>query len=303
MNECNIEGYHLEHGDNNGEFEGCQGVAMFISNKLSYKARADVDPKDIMSLSVHLTIPHRKPVLITAVYRHPRSTRDFVDRFDRLLSRIDQTHMDSIITGDFNVDFKHVESTGSLAHIVNNISLSYNFKQVISQPTRVNERSSTIIDLTFTNIESKISHGVAVVSVADHLMNFLVIHMKKEPIHRHKYVSSRNYRRLNSNNLLHDLNAIPWSVVETFDDVDDAWYAWKSLFVNIINTHAPIRKFRAKSNPCHWHSEDIDQLKTIRDDYHSQAIDSNDPHAWAVYKKLRNHITNLCRDAKKILLP
>ena len=110
--------------------------------------------------------------------------------------------------------------------------------------------------------------------------------MKKEPIHRHKYVSSRNYRRLNSNNLLHDLNAIPWSVVETFDDVDDAWYAWKSLFVNIINTHAPIRKFRVKSNPC-------------RDDYHSQAIDSNYPHAWAIYEKLRNHITNLCRDAKK----
>ena len=142
------------------------------------------------------------------------------------LSRIDQTHMDSIITGDFNVDFKHVESTGSLAHIMNNIILSYNFKQVISQPTRVNERSSTIIDLTFTNIESKISYGVAVVSGAVHLMNFLVIHMKKEPIHRHKYVSSRNYRR-----------------------------------VNIINAHASIRKFRAKSNPCHWHSEDIDRLK------------------------------------------
>ena len=75
--------------------------------------------------------------------------------------------MDSIITGDFNVDLKHVESTGSLADIVNNIILSYDFKQVIAQSTCVNERSSTIIDLIFTNIESKISHGVDVVSIAD----------------------------------------------------------------------------------------------------------------------------------------
>ena len=71
------------------------------------------------------------------------------------------------------------------------------------------------------------------------------------------------------------------------------------MFIDIANSRAPIRKFRAKSTPCPWHSDDIECIKVIRDEYHEQAISSDDPHVWAVYRKLRNHVTNMCREAKK----
>ena len=98
--------------------------------------------------------------------------------------------MDIVITVDINSDYKKLDTPGSLAKCINNITFACHLKQIISEPTRVNNFSSTIIDLTFTNIESKITHGVAVVTVADHLMNYVVLHMKKEPIHKHKYVRS-----------------------------------------------------------------------------------------------------------------
>ena len=98
-----------------------------------------------------------------------------MDIFEHLVINIDQTKHDSIIAGDLNTDFLKIDAPGSQAKRLNNISQAYNYKQVINRPTRITEHSKTIIDLTFTNIDHQISHGVALVSVADHLMNFLVI--------------------------------------------------------------------------------------------------------------------------------
>ena len=299
INEFNIDGYHFEHRDNNGMFQGKQGVAFYISNRLSYKSRPDLDSTDLMSLSIQLTIPHRKSVLITVVYRHPNSKCDFMDKFEHLVISLDQTNQDSIITGDFNSDYNKVNMPGSIAKTLDNITLTYNYQQLISQATRVTDRSSTIIDLTFTNIDSKIKHGVAIVTVTDHLMNFLVLQLKKEPTHRHNYVTTRNYKHMNNDKFLNDLKNIPWSLIETFNDIDDAWFTWKSMFLQLVDSHAPLRKFRAKTKTCPWFSADIENLKTIRDEYHARAIDSHDLHAWDVYKKLRNYITNQCREAKK----
>ena len=55
---------------------------------------------------------------------------------------------------------------------------------------------------------------------------------------------------------------MPWSVIEQFDDVDDDLDTWEKLFMDVVNTHAPLRERRVKrprqpggggvetSNPC-----------------------------------------------------
>lgn len=39
-----------------------------------------------------------------------------------------------------------------------------------------------------------------------------------------------------------DLLEAPWQVTEIFDDLEDAYDYWKSLFDSIANEHAPTRK-------------------------------------------------------------
>ena len=84
---------------------------------------------------------------------------------------------------------------------------------------------------------------------------------------------------MNNDKFLNDLKNIPWSLIETFNDIDDAWFTWKSMFLQLVDSHAPLRKFRAKTKTCPWFSADIENLKTIRDEYHARAIDSHDLHA------------------------
>lgn len=211
---------------------------------------------------------------------------------------IDNSNLDSVICGDFNIDYQKINQDGSPASTLNSIISAYNFTQTINQLTRVTEKSSTTIDLTLTNCVNKITSGVAIVSVADHLMNF-AIYGDKKTIHHHKYVTSRNYKKMNENKLLQDLQRVPWSTIEIIDDIDEAWSIWKSLFRQVIDQHAPIRKFRAKQSQCKWHTEEIEELKLVRDEYHSRAINNQDPHDWAVYRKLRNRCTNMSRNIKK----
>ena len=50
----------------------------------------------------------------------------------------------------------------------------------------------------------------------------------------------RSSKRYNKEQFCKDVADIPWSTVESFDDINDAALAWNSLFVDVANWHAPI---------------------------------------------------------------
>jgi hypothetical protein len=112
-----------------------------------------------------------------------------------------------------------------------------------------------------------------------------VLQLKTEPTHRHNYVTTRKYmyKHMNKDTFLNDLKNIPWSLVETFKDIDDAWFILKSMFLQLVDSH-PLRTFRTKMNTCQWFSADIEHL-IPSDEYHARTIDSHDIHAWDVYKQ------------------
>ena len=78
---------------------------------------------------------------------------------------------------------------------------------------------------------------------------------------------------------------MPWHVIECFDDINDIWMAWKLLFDDIVNNHAPLRKFRASKTKIPWYDEKIEALKDMRDQLHHKAIISGNARDWTNYKK------------------
>ena len=48
--------------------------------------------------------------------------------------------------------------------------------------------------------------------------------------------------RDNIDALLSDLRTTPWHVVDMYDNVNDKWHYWKTLFLDILNKHAPLVK-------------------------------------------------------------
>ena len=62
----------------------------------------------------------------------------------------------------------------------------------------------------------------------------------------------------------HDLENVPWQVLETFDDIDDRWYHWKQLFLSILDEHVPLKTVRCRWKQVPWISEETREMMKIR---------------------------------------
>lgn len=103
----------------------------------------------------------------------------------------------------------------------------------------------------------------------------------------------------------------PWSVLDTFDDINDRWNCWKSLFLNAIAAHAPLIKIRSRQQTNRWLSEETRELMKSRNYFMKKYRKTRDCPDWECYRKLRNavkkslkigkrdYFEDMCRDYSK----
>ena len=60
------------------------------------------------------------------------------------------------------------------------------------------------------------------------------------------YVEFRNFKKFKVSNFLNDLYGVPWEEIRNKSDVDGMWEIWKTLFVDVLNKHAPIQSKRTR---------------------------------------------------------
>ena len=122
----------------------------------------------------------------------------------------------------------------------------YHLDQLISTRTRITERSSTLIDLLFTNKSHHvIDRGVIPSSLSDHCLIFCVIKsgVPKAP---GRTLECRSYKHYSKQEFPNDLRDIDWDRALNKDDIDFAVDDWNKLFTHVADSHAPIRKSRIK---------------------------------------------------------
>lgn len=89
------------------------------------------------------------------VYRPPGASLSLLRNLEALLPNLITTYDDVILVGDFNIDFMVRDYKFSF---FSDIITAFNLIQVIKDPTRVSDKSATLIDL------SCISPGLALLS-------------------------------------------------------------------------------------------------------------------------------------------
>ena len=61
-----------------------------------------------------------------------------------------------------------------------------------------------------------------------------------------KVTTVRCFKKCDTDELTLDLMNAPWQVMDTFDTVDDMWDYWKTLFFQVLDKHAPLKKVRLR---------------------------------------------------------
>ena len=127
-------------------------------------------------------------------------------------------------------------------HTFLNIIDIYGLTQLVTEPTRVTQYSSTLIDLCLTNSPDKISHsGVIDIGIIDHYAIYLkrkVSHLRSNV---HKTVEVRQLKNFNEAEFLRDLRMIDWNRVTTHNNSNEMWYFWKHLIASVIDRACTIQ--------------------------------------------------------------
>ena len=261
--EINIPGYIFTRKDRNHQGGG---VGMFIKNSLTFNVRSDIGI-DTESIWVDLFLPKTKPILIGVCYRPPKHN-DFIEKLEQSFSNCDSIiNNECIILGDFNINVASSESRKANSNLytkLENFMSMYNLAQLISAPTRITTYTSSVIDLIFVSDPNKISQsGVGDVCTSDHQLIYCTRKLTQTPIHEHKWMKIRSFKNYSKNILETKLGEVDWSMVINKENVEDAWKLFKSTFIKVIDSVAPLKTVRVKQRSEPWVTGEI--LQCIRD--------------------------------------
>ena len=287
-----VDGFDLMRKDRSDtQNKAGGGVILYYRKSINCKRKCDIEISNIETLWAEITLPNAKPFLICSVYRPPSSTSDWIDLFEEELSIAQTPGLEVIIMGDFNLDL----SMNTNRKWLNLIEL-FDLSQLISQPTRVTETSSTIIDHGYTSHPENISESfVSHYSISDH---FPVCFSRKinNKISKSDHITTsyRSFKTFNEDAFINDLSGdLNNFTVSPQSDINDDLMIWYSIFLKHLDHHAPYKTKRVKSKKLpDWYNDEIAATRKRRDACKRR-------HLWPEYKKYRNKTKDLIRKAKR----
>ena len=169
----------------------------------------------------------------------------FEEKINDMLNSAGSTKKEIIALGDINANYLIVNDHKSLKSIFN----LYGFKQLIKKATRITKTSATLIDIISSNVPSVIKVcDVIPIAFSDHAMVGCIRKVNHTKF-KANTIHCRDFRNLNHDSLINDLNSANWENLYSSSDVNSAWDIFKNVLTTTFNRHAPIVEKRIKGKP------------------------------------------------------
>ena len=260
--EVKIPGYSILRNDRNRDGGG---VCLYIRDNVAFKRRTDLDSKNIEGVFANIILPKTKPILVGCVYRPPKFGK-FYNSLEDLFMNSPLVHsQESYILGDFNTNYIKANKS-SLMKSLKMFMKTFSYEQLIDCPTRVTNKSETILDLILATDMYKVSQsGTLPFGISDHNIIYMTRKIKRGQINRHNTVKIRSLKNYNKEKLLEKLKSINWYYVLNELDVNKAWRNFAQEFRKVIDDIAPVKEIRLRSRSEPWFDAHILNLISERD--------------------------------------
>ena len=115
-----------------------------------------------------------------------------------------------------------------------------------------------------------VDSGVNPVPLSDHYLIYSVSKagVTKAPPRTFEY---RSYKHFDAHSFKKDLECVPWHVNENADNIDDAVCTWNKLFLDIADSHVPVKRRRVWGVSLPWMNTKINEVMRDRDYHHRKA--------------------------------
>ena len=274
------------------------GVAIYVRTGITSTRRDDMIHGDIEAICIEVSIRNHN-LLLCGIYRPPNSGLNYWDLIENTLDNISNSPItDTIIVGDFNCDIKAANLSNKM-HILCN---SYNYHQLIDEPTNYTEHSSTIIDLLLVSKpENVIYSGVSSPFIPDliryHCPTVLVLKYRKliqKSFKRNIWLYERGdyikYRNALSN--------IDWDAILNLDNVDECATRLTETIISTAKECIPNKNVLIRPSEPKWITSFIKKQIRQRHRLYKSAKRKNTVHIWQRFRQKRNEVTAIIRQAK-----
>ena len=296
------------------------GTILYISNKLNFKPRKDLEiyaEKELESSFVEIINKTTSNDIVGVIYRHPNfDTSTFIDdKLTKIMQTISKEKNKKVyIAGDFNFDLLKYSHHAPTADFYEKMT-SNPLVPLISVPTKINTKNDTLIDNIYSNqLNSETLTGNLTVNFSDgHLPSFAIF-PKPNQNHLPKKHNLFTRGKFDDSEKNSDIRA-EFAALDMDNDIivqNDAEKSMNNLLRvsdQIIDKYYPLHKltrkeFKQTRKP--WITNGI--LKSIKrkDELFRKYMKCKtqiikiDIHR--EYKALKNYITTLIHISKKKLL-
>jgi hypothetical protein len=292
------------------------GVGFFVKNYLKAEIIEHLSPfenKIIEALTLQITYPNNKSVLVTSIYRSNGVLRNvtqaqqierFMNSFDQLSSQLQLTKKESYIFLDSNIDLLSLRSAVSSNYL--NLIFEKGYLQGIKKATRIQNESFSLIDqILFNSNVGSIYTGTLVSDVSDHFFTFICTPDRISTQQTHKTTVSRDYNHTNLLNFKTELGNADWNNVLLTNDIDQSYDLFWTTYKSLHDANFPLKRSRRNKN-IHKNSKFMTAglLTSRRTKMNLHKIAISDPTAANInrYKTFKTIYHRTVRGAKKLYI-
>jgi len=249
INNVHIENYtlgasHCRHSGTDG------GVGIFVHNSLSYTAinlnniGNDYDFEACaIKLMVSTNIYH-----ILCIYRPPAGNfKTFLLHLESAITQLYSNTMNLIICGDINVNYLQDSRNKSL---LNSLLASFNLHSAVNFPTRINRKSSTIIDNVFVDKLKNPDYTIIPISngLSDHAAQIILLHDTELPRQQTLTFNKRIINDTTTAQFKTNLSYESRSNVFSDGDLDSSFNNFLNTYLRIYYNSFPLEKVYLNNN-------------------------------------------------------
>ena len=207
---------------------------------------------------------------------------ELLDSIEVLFQNLDNEQKELIIVGDLNCDLLQrnlSNHTRPFSDIVNLFQLT----QLIDHPTRITDKTASLLDVAIVNSPEKISHsGVLHVGISDHSLIYICRKISFS-FNNLRCVESRNFKNYVQRDFNYDLHHALLMRNWEINDPNMLWNNFRTTFNYVADIHVPIQSRKVRNMKAPW----LKAVKTNSSAYHN------------AYKSLRNEINKKIIHAKR----
>ena len=271
---------------------------VYISSALRYVRRVDLENPNLETIWIEIKLKSYD-LLLCCFYRSDFtiSQSNFVTELQSSIEEALDYSLYVILTGDININFLNLMNV----QLRDCLSL-YSLNNVITEPPRINEHSSTLIDPCIVSDACIVlDSGTMAVSdiISDHRATYVSIKIDLK-LSSSYFREVWDYKHADYERLNDLIEQCDWTaLISSSSNIDEACKMFTSTFLNFCKTCIPVRTVLIRRNDKHWFNSDLRYNIRIRDRLRKKYLKTYNHSDKLLFKRQRNKVNNMKTYAKE----